>query len=173
MDIYKVTNRVIVVFSCLLLTSCGVSSGKWLVFGFDLKTELGIRSDPIETFTRCLQQQKEMSAGELSTFLQKETVGLQKDGGSGDWGKMVCLAFHQSATSLQVKTVLSLIPKENRSAREELIIGLLKPLLEQRVKNATHLEQIENQLKNNFDTIDTLQEQIEKLQEIEGLLEKK
>ena len=168
----KILRNMTVFFLCLLLTSCGANSGKWLVLGVDLKTELGIRSDSVETFAGCIRQQKTVAASELKKLFQKEAAVFEKNKVSGDWGKMVCLAFNKSATVWEVRTTLSLLPKEKLSSREEVIISLLRPLLDQRARSLSRLVLLQKRLNSNLETIDMLKEQVEKLQAIEGLLEK-
>ena len=167
------TNVVLVFACCLLLSACGQKSGKWLLWGVDLKTEIGMRSDPVETFSGCIKQYKSIPAAKLKKLFEKEVAIVRKNRSAADWGNLACLAFNESATVFQVKTAALLLPEEELSSEEEMVVGLLRVLLNRRAATLDKLGNLEKKLDNNLKVLNTFKGQVLRLQEIEGLLEKK
>jgi len=143
-----------------MLTGCGQRSNKWLVMGVDVKTEIGIRQDPIETFSQCLQNHPVLSADELGKQFYRETALMRRNRSGTDWGRMVCLAFNESATAFQAKTAARLLPTVDLSSNEEMVVGLLRGLLDQRALTLGRLTKLEKQLENSLTVLKSLKDQL-------------
>ena len=173
MNTKRITKIIVVCICCLLLSACGQKSDKWLLLGFDFKTEIGLRQDPVETFSDCIKRRKSIPAAQFKKLFEKEAAIVRKNRSSADWGNLACLAFNESATAFQVKTAALLLPEEELSSDEAMVVGLIRPLLHKRAVTLGKLGNLERQLKNSLKVLNKLKEQVLKLQEIEGLLERK
>ncbi len=169
----EMSNAVFLILCCLLITGCSQKNGKWLMFGVEVATESRIQPKSMETFVECLNRNKSVSATQLKRLFDKEVALVRKHKSAADWGTLACLAFNDSATVFQVKSASLLLPNEELSFEEKRLIGIIKELLSRRAMTLGKLGNLERQLSKNMDFMKTLKNQVEKLQEIEVLLETK
>ena len=169
----RIIHAALVFICCLLLTACGQKSSKWLPWEVDQKTEIGRRHDSVETFAECIQQRQVLSATKLRKLFDREADIVRKNRATADWGNLACLAFNDLATVYHVKEAALLLPDENISSEEEMMVGPLRTLLNKRAVTLGKLSNLEQLLTNSLDLLNQLQSQVERLQEIEELLEKK
>lgn len=109
----------------------------------------------------------------MKKLFDREAAIVRKNRFTADWGNLACLAFDESATAFQVKTAASLLPEEELSSEEKMVVDLLRALLHRRAVTLGKLGNLERQLNNSLDVLDKLKSQVVRLQEIEGLLDKK
>lgn len=163
---------VVLVFCCLLLSACGAKSDKWIMWGVDVKTEIGMRPNPVESFFQCVQQNRAMSVVELKKEFDRQATIVGKNRLDANWGPLACLAFHESATVRQIKTTLSLFPEKEISHEEQEMLSLLRVLLGRRVTILDQLGSLEEELGEKSNELEKLQKQVDRLEAIEGQLER-
>jgi len=129
-----------------------------------------MRPDSVETFRECIQQHQSIPAAKFVKQFERQAAFVRKSRSTADWGNMACLAFNESATSFQAKTAALLLPGKNLASDEKIVVGLLRVLLHKRAITLGKLGDLEKQLNNSLDVLNKLKGQIERLQEIEGLL---
>ncbi len=157
---------------CLCLTSCAGNEGRWLIMGVDLKTEMGLRPDPVDSFSRCLKVEKKMSRAKFTKLFVKEASRVKKNPAIADWGKLGCLGFHPSASVSQVKRAAALLPDKGLPSEERLVVDLLRVLLKRRAVELAGSRKCWIRLQKKRVQVKQLEEQVKKLQEIELLLQK-
>lgn len=162
----------LVTLCCLCLSSCAANKDRWLLMGFDLKTEMGLRSNPIESFSSCLKIKKKMAPAKFARLFDREAALVKKNPATADWGKLGCLGFHPAATVPQVRRAAALLPAKGLPTGEQRVVELLRQLLIRRGVELTGSRQCEGLLKKKRVRVKQLEEQVKKLQEIELLLQK-
>jgi len=140
--------------------------------GVDLKTEMGFRSNPIDSFSSCLKIKKKISAAKFTKHFGRQAALVKKSPETADWGKLGCLGFHPSATVSQVRRAAALLPAKGLPAGEQRVVDLLRLLLIKRGVELAGWRRCEGQLNKKRVRIKQLEEQVKKLQEIELLLQK-
>ncbi len=157
---------------CLFLSSCAANKDRWLLMGIDLKTEMGLRPNAIESLDRCLKIKKKMSPAKFTKLFGREASLVKKNPTTADWGKLGCLGFHSSATVSQVRKAATLLPTKGLPAGEQRVVDLLRELLKRRATELADLRKCTVQQQKERARIKQLEEQVKKLQEIELLLQK-
>jgi len=167
MNMKKKINAIVMLICCLLLSGCGLKSEKWLN---DIKKELGMRPDSVETFMKCIRQHQSIPAAKFVKQFKRQSAVVRHNRSTADWGNMACLAFNESATSFQAKTAALLLPEKNLASDEKLVVDLVRILLHKRAITLGRLDDLKKRHNKSLDMLDKLKSQIVRLQEIEGKL---